>query len=135
MKAVSAIPVESRYSSARFARRRGSLAYGLRVIGSAISQISESVGASVKGSRIADEASGISSMSDSEIPCQPRIDDPSKPSPSSNADSSKADSGSVMCCHAPSRSQNLRSTIWARVWPAHSSASFGSGCSPLPLTR
>jgi len=67
---VSAIPVVSRYSSARFASRRGSLAYGSRVIGSAISQISESVDASVKGSRIADEASGISSMSDSEMPCQ-----------------------------------------------------------------
>ena len=30
------------------------------------------------------------SMSDSEIPCQPRIDEPSKPSPSSKADSSNA---------------------------------------------
>src|SRR5437588_708738 len=55
--------------------------------------MSDSVGASVNGSRIADEASGMSSMSDSEIPCQPRIEDPSKPSPSSNADSSNADLG------------------------------------------
>ena len=48
--------------------RRGSFAYGSRVIGSAISQTSESVGASVDGSRIALDASGISSMSDSGDP-------------------------------------------------------------------
>ena len=115
--------------------RRGSFAYGCLVIGSAISQMSDSVGASVNGSRIAEAASGISSMSDSEIPCQPRIDEPSKPRPSSNADSSNARIGSVMCCHVPSRSQNFRSTIWAVVSRAHSSASRASGAVACPFAR
>src|SRR5207247_5096419 len=66
---------------------------------------------------------GTSSMSDSEMPFQPLIEEPSKPSPLSNADSSSEVSGMVTCCHVPSRSQNLRSTIFARVCPAHSSRS------------
>jgi hypothetical protein len=74
-------------------------------------------------------------MSDSEIPCQPRIDEPSKPSPSSNADSSNARAGSVMCCHVPSRSQNFRSTIAARVSCAHSSVSRASGSVSPPFAR
>ena len=107
--------VARRYSSARLATRRGSFAYGSCVIGSTISQMSDSVGASVNGSRIALDGSGMSSMSDSAMPCQPRMDEPSNPSPSSKHDSSKALSGSVMCCHEPSRSQNFRSTIVACV--------------------
>ena len=121
------MPVERRYSSARRATRRGSFAYGSRVSGSRISQTSESVGASVAGSRIAVSACGRSSMSDSEMPCQPRIEEPSKPRPSVNADSSSARTGSVMCCHVPSRSQNFRSTIAALVSPAQSIASRGAG--------
>ena len=89
-------------------------------------RITESVGDSQNGSSSADDAIGISSMSDSEMPCQPRIEEPSKPSPSSNASSPNALSGSVMCCQVPSRSQNLRSTIFACVSPAHSSAARGS---------
>jgi hypothetical protein len=97
--------------------------------------MSESVGASVNGSRSAEDASGISSMSDSEIPCQPRIDEPSNPSPSSKADSSNDVIGSVMCCHVPRRSQNLRSTIFAVVSRAHSSASRASGAVACPFAR
>jgi hypothetical protein len=111
------------------------LPYPSFVTGSAISQTSESVGASVNGSSTALAASGISSMSDSAIPCQPRIEEPSNPSPSSNADSSNAVIGSDTCCHVPSRSQNLRSTICACVWPAHASASCGAGFSAEPFTR
>ena len=103
--------------------------------GSAISQRIESVGASVNGSRIALAASGIRSMSDSEIPCQPRIEEPSKPSPSSKDDSSKAEIGSVMCCQVPSRSQNFRSTIWACVWPAQAIASLAAGVVFCPFAR
>ena len=120
------MPVERRYSSARLATRRGSLSYGSRVIGSRISQTSDRVGASVNGSSMAVEASGMRSMSLSEMPCQPRIEEPSKPSPSSNADSSKPATGSETCCHVPSRSQNFRSTITARVSRVHSSAARGS---------
>ena len=97
--------------------------------------MSESVGASVAGSMIALAGSGTSSMSDSEMPCQPRIDEPSKPRPSSNALSSNARIGSDMCCHVPSRSQNLRSTISARVSPAQSSASRAAGVVAAPFAR
>ncbi len=120
------MPVERRYASARFATRRGSFAYGSSVTGSAISQRSESVGASVNGSRIAVDASGIRIMSLSAMPCQPRIEEPSKPRPSSKADSSNEPTGRVTCCHVPSRSQNFRSTIAARVSRDHSSAVRGS---------
>jgi len=105
------------------------------VTGSTISHTSESVGASVAGSRIALAGSGIRSMSDSEMPCQPRIDEPSKPSPSSNASSSNEPIGSVTCCHVPSRSQNFRSTISARVSPAHSIASRAAGEVAAPFAR
>ena len=129
------MPVERRCSSARRATRRGSFAYGSRVTGSRISQTSESVGASVAGSRTAVSACGISSMSDSEIPCQPRIEEPSKPSPSVNACSSSARIGSVMCCQVPSRSQNLRSTIATAVSRAQSSASEAAGSVSAPFRR
>ena len=105
------------------------------MIGSAISQTSESVGASVAGSRMADDGSGMRSMSESWIACQPRIEDPSKPSPSSKAVSSNAVSGSVTCCHVPSRSQNFRSTMATRVSVAHSSASRASGIVSPPFRR
>ena len=87
---------------------------------------SDSVGTSVNGSRIAVDASGIRIMSLSAIPCQPRIEEPSKPRPSSNAASSNEPIGSVTCCHVPSRSQNFRSTIAALVSRDHSSAARGS---------
>ena len=105
------------------------------MIGSMTSHRIESVGASVNGSRIAVSACGISSMSLSEIPCQPRIEEPSKPRPSSNDASSNADSGSVMCCQAPSRSVNLRSTIFACVLRPHSIASAGAGITSVPFDR
>ena len=79
--------------------------------------------------------SGISSMSDSEISCQPRIEEPSNPRPSSKADSENAETGSVMCCHDPSRSQNFRSTICARVSPAHSIAWRASVAALFPFAR
>jgi hypothetical protein len=129
------MPDALRYSSARRATPRGSFAYGSRVTGSAISQTSESVGVSVAGSRIALEASGMSSMSESWIACQPRIEEPSKPSPSSNAVSSNALTGRDTCCQVPSRSQNFRSTITARVSFAHSSASRASGSVSPPFRR
>jgi hypothetical protein len=77
--------------------------------------MSESVGSEVNGSRTAEAASGRRSMSLSAIPCQPRIEEPSKPIPSAKAAASRARTGTVMCCQLPSRSQNLRSTILAFV--------------------
>src|SRR5450759_2999264 len=95
--------------------------------------MSESVGAAVKGSRIAVDGSGTSSMSDLSIACQPLIEEPSKPRPSANADSSKALSGSETCCQRPSRSTNLRSTILVSTPSANSSASFGAA--EVPASR
>src|SRR5690242_7047209 len=63
------------------------------------------------GSRYAVPGSGNSDMSDSWIAWKPRIDDPSKLSPSENTDSSKEDTGTVKCCITPGRSQNRTSTI------------------------
>ena len=49
-------------------------------------------------------------MSDSWIDWNPRIDEPSKASPSSNTLSSKNEIGIVKCCMMPGRSQNRTST-------------------------
>src|SRR5215831_19094710 len=47
------------------------------------------------------------------MPIQPRIDDPSKPSPSRNVFSSHKSIGNEQCCHVPSISTNFKSTISA----------------------
>src|SRR5262249_46026718 len=52
----------------------------------------------------------MTSMSDSLMACQPRMLDPSKPTPSSKTDSSNASAGMVKCCHKPGKSMNRRST-------------------------
>src|SRR5664279_2099590 len=91
-----------------------------------MSQINESVVSAVKGSTIAVPGSGTSNMSDSSIACQPLIEEPSNPSPSTNADSSKALNGIETCCQRPSRSTNLKSTILISLPSANSSASFGA---------
>jgi hypothetical protein len=101
------------------------------VVGSAISQTSESVGTAVNGSTIALPGSGMSRRSLSAIPCQPRIEDPSKPSPSVNADVPNALIGRVMCCQLPSRSQNFRSTSCVFCSNAHATASSASGFVPF----
>ena len=55
--------------------------------------------------------SGIRSMSDSWISWNPRIDEPSKPSPSSKTSSVSSCAGIEKCCIRPGRSQNRTSTI------------------------
>src|SRR5712664_3300968 len=73
-----------------------------------------SVGSLVNGSITAVSGSGITSMSLASIACQPRIDDPSKPRPSSKGASSlNSETGAVKCCHVPSRSINFTSTMTA----------------------
>src|SRR6478672_5954689 len=81
--AVSAMPVDLRYETARFARLRGSRAYGSCVIGSITSQRIDSVGVFRNGSSVAVDGSGFISMSDELIARQPATDEPSKPKPSS----------------------------------------------------
>src|SRR5688572_8932441 len=81
--AVSAMPVDLRYATARFARLRGSREYDSCVIGSITSQSSDSVGVLRNGSMIAVDGSGFINMSDELMARQPPIDEPSNPKPSS----------------------------------------------------
>src|SRR5215510_921755 len=89
---------------------RGSRVYSSFVIGSTMLQIRLRVGTAVNGSITAVTGSGMTSMSDALIGCQPRIDDPSNPLPSSNSDSLSSVMGMVKCCHVPRKSRNFRST-------------------------
>jgi hypothetical protein len=70
--------------------RLGTEVEGVPEVRSTMSQISDSVGSEQKGSRSAVPGSGITSMSLAWIACQPRIDEPSKPKPSSKEDSSSS---------------------------------------------
>ena len=80
-----------------------------------MSQVIESVGTSSTGSTKAVDRSGMSSMSLSLIAWKPRIDEPSKPSPSLTMSSSSVAAGIEKCCQVPGRSQNLTSTTWIPV--------------------
>src|SRR6185503_18318341 len=82
--ATSPMPVDFRCCSAFLAMWRGSREYSSLVIGSTTSPITLRVGTAVKGSMVAVLGSGTMSMSEALIGCQPRIDEPSKPLPSSN---------------------------------------------------
>src|SRR6201996_9119974 len=75
--AVSATPVDFRYDSARLAIERGQREYACIVLGSSTSQLRISVGCAENGSISAVSASGISTMSESLMPFQPVIDEPS----------------------------------------------------------
>jgi hypothetical protein len=75
-----------------------------------MSQVSESVGTVSTGSTNAVETSGMSSMSLSLIAWNPRMDEPSKPSPSRHMSSSRVAAGMEKCCQVPGRSQNFTST-------------------------
>ena len=77
-----------------------------------MSQVIESVGTCSTGSTKAVETSGSRSMSLSLIAWNPRIDEPSKPSPSLIMSSSRVAAGMEKCCQVPGRSQNFTSTTW-----------------------
>ena len=53
---------------------------------------------------------GLTSMSDSLIACQPRMLEPSNPRPSSKVSSSISRGGTEKCCQRPGKSMNRRST-------------------------
>jgi hypothetical protein len=78
------------------------------------------------GSIFAVSASGIMTMSDALIGCQPRIDDPSKARPSSKSFSSRRVAGIVVCCHTPGRSMNFKSTYFTSCFSARASASLAA---------
>src|SRR5437667_7637019 len=62
------------------------------------------------GSMIAVLGSSMSNMSLASIDFQPRIDEPSKPTPASKVSSSSSAIGIQKCCQVPRKSQNLMST-------------------------
>src|SRR5262249_53820584 len=88
-------------------------------------QIKLNVGTAQNGSMTAVVASGMTNMSDALIGCQPRIDDPSKPNPSSKIASSYSLIGIVKCCQVPRRSMNFKSTASACCSRAKRTASLG----------
>src|SRR5678809_1181662 len=87
-------------------------------------QITDRVGSFMNGSITAVVGSGITNMSELWISAQPRIDDPSKPRPSSNTPSVSSATGTVKCCHIPRKSMNFRSTMTAPRSLAYPSTSF-----------
>ncbi len=119
------MPVDLRYFSALMAMLRGSREYGSLVMGSTMVQMIDSVGSDMKGSITAVLASGMTSMSEAWMACQPRMDEPSNPSPSSNTASVSSSMGMVKCCQMPRKSLNLRSTNCALFCLARSRACFG----------
>src|SRR5882724_10413545 len=88
-------------------------------------QVSERVGTLQNGSMNAVSGSGIASMSDASMDFQPRIEEPSKPKPSSNTSAVNSLTGTLKCCQVPKVSTNLISTILAPVFLASSSTPFG----------
>ena len=67
----------------------------------------------------------MSSMSEAWIGCQPRMDEPSMPKPSSNESSLSCWMVTVVCCQIPGRSMNLRSTNFAPCFSANLRTSLG----------
>src|ERR1700722_11829538 len=104
---------------------RGSREYFSLVIGSTMSAITLTVGLAKNGSITADFGSGTASMSDALIACQPRIEEPSNPRPSSKIPSSSVSIGYVQCCQVPSMSQNLRSICSESLFFMNSKNSLG----------
>src|SRR5438067_9670784 len=96
-------------------------------------QITVSVASLQNGSRNAVSGTGMTSMSDSLMACQPRMLEPSKPRPSSKTDSSRASAGMVKCCQRPGKSMNRRST--ARTSFSRMSASTSFGVMDEPFLR
>src|SRR5436305_7718037 len=132
--AVSAMPVESRYCSPRCEMPRGSRLYASLVPVSAMVQVTLKVGTAQNGSMNAVEGSGIASMSEASIDFQPRMDEPSKPKPSSKTSSVNSPIGQLKCCQVPNVSTNLTSTIFAPCLRASSItllAVAALGASPL----
>src|SRR3954451_25392337 len=76
-------------------------------------QVNDKVGAAQKGSIKAVAGSGIASMSEASMDFQPRMEEPSKPSPSEKDSSLISAIGQLKCCQVPKVSTNLRSNILA----------------------
>ena len=102
------------------------------VTGSRTKQLMFNVLCCRKGSRTAVLGSGMRIMSDSWISWKPRIDEPSKPSPSSNASALNSCAGAEKCCISPGKSQKRKSTISASLSFNMPRTSFGVATDPSP---
>src|SRR3954471_18778906 len=129
--AVSAMPVDCRNFSPRCAMPRGSRLYASLVPVSAMVQVTLSVGTAQNGSMKAVAGSGMASMSDASMDFQPRMEEPSKPKPSTKTSSVNSAIGQEKCCQVPKVSTNLTSTILAPCLRAISRTLFALG--PLVL--
>src|SRR6266571_3703122 len=119
------MPDRRRCSSAFLAMKRASREYGSPVMGSTTSQIRKRVLCDRTGSIVADSGSGMSSMSLSSIDWNPRMLEPSNPSPSLKLSTSSSPRGRLKCCQVPGRSTNLTSTTSTPSALALSSTSRG----------
>src|ERR1041385_1350668 len=88
-------------------------------------QVSERVGSAMNGSMKAVAGSGMASMSEASMDFQPRIEEPSKPSPSLKESSLISPKGRVKCCQVPKVSTNFTSTILAPAFLTISNACLG----------
>src|ERR1051325_3456674 len=88
-------------------------------------QVRERVGTAQKGSMKAVAGSGMASMSEASIDFQPRMEEPSKPSPSLKDSSFSSSIGQLKCCQVPKVSTNLMSNILAPCFLARSSTLLG----------
>src|SRR5215470_11766309 len=88
-------------------------------------QVKLSVGTAQYGSMNAVSGSAMASMSEASMLFQPRMDDPSKPNPSTNESSLSSLIGMLKCCQVPRVSTNLMSTILAPFFFAISNTLLG----------
>src|SRR5271166_2563934 len=79
-------------------------------------QVRLKVGTAQKGSINAVAGSGMASMSEASMLFQPRMLEPSKPSPSLKISSVNSRIGQLKCCQVPNVSTNFMSTILAPLF-------------------
>src|SRR6266850_698122 len=88
-------------------------------------QVRLNVETAQNGSMNALEGSGMASMSEASIDFQPRMEEPSKPKPSSKTSSVSSPIGQLKCCQVPKVSTNFTSTILAPCFLAISMTPLG----------
>src|SRR5213596_1490161 len=88
-------------------------------------QVRDKVGTAQNGSMKAVAGSGMASMSEASMDFQPRMEDPSKPKPSSKTSSVNSPVGTLKCCQVPKVSTNFTSIIFAPCFLAISITLLG----------
>src|SRR5208283_2178574 len=88
-------------------------------------QVRLKVGTAQNGSMNAVAGSGMASMSEASMLFQPRMEEPSNPSPSEKESSLNSAMGMLKCCQVPKVSTNLMSAIFAPAFFASSITLLG----------